>query len=361
MKVALMAEVPPDDDTSSGAVAVTEETKHEQLASDEAVTFISDIEPVELQKCVFAESLIMVSEDGRDLGEFNVKVEFASRVQQPCILVHSQSQGSTDGFPFGITVTAYLTVDLEVLEEDYYEYLKLEDHTVEKRCHMVKHDGQMEINKVTTVGEEVTEESASYPMSALRGLVTEGSHFLLMRLIALRRKVPEHMVFVSLDQQLKMIHIIFSELGLKQLEVGSEVLEVFGVQRIVHCADNSPTIWQCYFLDDGRLASRMQVGSPLIMRLLQLPSEIDKGFKKNSLVLEEDMQLHSHFLDRKDELKADHALYLRQHPEIRALISDFLQSLLLRKPDDVLLFAKKYFLCFAPSSPPETNRNTHLP
>lgn len=42
-----------------------------------------------------------------------------------------------------------------------------------------------------------------------------------------------------------------SELGLKQLEVGDEMVEVFGVQRIVHSVEDSPTTWQCYFLPNG--------------------------------------------------------------------------------------------------------------
>lgn len=59
------------------------------------------------------------------------------------------------------------------------------------------------------------------------------------------------------------------------------------------------------------------------------------------------------FVSVKEELMADHTLYLRQHPEIRALISDFLQFLLLRKPDDVFQFAREYFLPFAPDHSPE--------
>ena len=57
--------------------------------------------------------------------------------------------------------------------------------------------------------QEVTKESVSYPMSAVRGLVTEGSNLLLMRLIALRKKVPEHMTFISFDQGLRIIHTTF--------------------------------------------------------------------------------------------------------------------------------------------------------
>lgn len=57
--------------------------------------------------------------------------------------------------------------------------------------------------------QEVTKESVCYPMSVLRGLVTEGSSLLLMRLIALRKKVPQHMTFISFDQDLHIIHTTF--------------------------------------------------------------------------------------------------------------------------------------------------------
>uniref|UniRef100_A0A3B4Z132 Ciliogenesis-associated TTC17-interacting protein n=1 Tax=Stegastes partitus TaxID=144197 RepID=A0A3B4Z132_9TELE len=347
-------EAPLEEDVATaGASAGTEE--QDLKASEEAIAFMSSIE---LQKCLFADSLVTVSEGGRDLGKFSVRVEFGRRVQQLCLLLHAQSHGAIDDSPCGTTVTAYLTPDLEVLEEDFHEYVKLDGHSLDKRCHMVQRDGQMVIDKITTMG-EVRQESVSYPMSALRGLVTEGSNLLLMRLMALKKKVPEHMTFVSLDQRLRLIHTTFVSyyacLGLKQLEVGGEILEVFGVERIVNSEEDSPTSWHCYFLDDGHLASRVQVGSPVIMRLLELPSKTEKAFEKIPLAWEEDMQMRSEFLDRKDELKAGHASYLRQHPEIRALVSDFLQFLLLRKPDDVHQFAREYFLPFASRPPPEAD------
>ncbi|KAM6919959.1 ciliogenesis-associated TTC17-interacting protein [Lycodopsis pacificus] len=356
-------EAPLGDETPAGALAGIEglDLGVELKASDEALTLMSSVEPAELLKCVFPDSLVTVSEGGRDLGKFSVTVEFARRVQQPCLLLHAQSQGAIDDSPCGTTVTAYLTTELEVLEEDYHEYVKLEGHSLDRRCHMVQHDGQMLIDKVTTVGEETTMESVSYPMSALNGLVTEGSNLLLMRLLALGKKVPEHMTFISFDQGLHIIHTTFSELGLKQLQVGDETVEVFGVERVVHSVEDSPTTWQCYFLADGHMASRVQVGSPVTMRLLQLQSQLEKGFEKIPLVWEEDLQMRSKFLDRKEELKADHASYLRQHPEIRALISDFLQFLLLRKPNDVFQFAREYFLPFECRRPPEPSLNAPSP
>lgn len=57
--------------------------------------------------------------------------------------------------------------------------------------------------------QDVSKESVSYRLSVLRGLVTEGSSLMLMRLIVLRGKVPEHMTFISFDQRLNIIHSTF--------------------------------------------------------------------------------------------------------------------------------------------------------
>ncbi|XP_034039791.1 ciliogenesis-associated TTC17-interacting protein isoform X2 [Thalassophryne amazonica] len=335
-------EAPLEDETFHEAPPETQKPDCELKAADEAIAFLAIID-----------SLVTVSQGGRDLGTFNVTVEFASRLQQPCMLLHAHSQGAIDDFPCGTTVTAYLSTELEVLEEDYCEYVKLEGHSVEKRCSMVQRDGRMVIEKVTTVGEEVRKESVSYPTPVLRGLVTEGSNFLLMRLIALRKQVPENMTFISFDQNLRLTHSTYSELCLKQLQVGGEMMEVFGLERVVQSVEGSATTWQYYFLPDGHLVSRVQVGSPVTMRLLHLPSQLEKDIEQTPLVWEEDMQMQSRFLDRKEELKADHASYLRQHPEIRALISDFLQFLLLKKPYDVFQCAREYFLPFASHHPSE--------
>ncbi|KAM9789296.1 ciliogenesis-associated TTC17-interacting protein [Neosynchiropus ocellatus] len=326
-------------------------------ASENAVAFMYSIEPAELVKCVSPDTLDTVSEGGRHLGKFTVTVDFAHRQLQPCVMLHAQSKGAIDDSPCGTTVTTYLSGDLEVLEEEYHEYVKIEGHNLDRRCHMLQQDGQMVVNKVTVVGEEVSKVSVSYPMSDLRGLVTEGSNLILMRLLALRKKVPKDMMCICFDSGLHIIQTSFTQLSPEQMEVRGRSVEVFGVQRIVHSVVESPTTWHCYYLPDGHLASRVQLGSPIMMMRLDFPSEEEQGPEKIPLVWEEDMQLHSKFLDRKAELKADHALYLRQHPEIRALVSDFLQFLLLRKPEDVFTFAKEYFLPFTNHRPPESSQS----
>ena len=61
-----------------------------------------------------------------------------------------------------------------------------------------------------------------------------------------------------------------------------------------------------------------------------------------------------------EELQASHTTYIRQHPELRALLTDFLRALLLRQPRDPVSFAAQFFAPFAsagaasplPSPPP---------
>lgn len=52
-----------------------------------------------------------------------------------------------------------------------------------------------------------------------------------------------------------------------------------------------------------------------------------------------------------EELQASHATYIQQHPELRVLLADFLQALLLQQPCDPVSFAAQFF---ARQQPPGT-------
>lgn len=61
-----------------------------------------------------------------------------------------------------------------------------------------------------------------------------------------------------------------------------------------------------------------------------------------------DMELYSKYSIKKDDLTHDHRRYILDHPEVRALLSDYLQTVLFRKPLDVVEFTKQYFEAFVP-------------
>lgn len=111
----------------------------------------------------------------------------------------------------------------------------------------------------------------------------------------------------------------------------------------------------------------MQVGSPGCCVITKMPilreeDEIEPppAFHKKPLLWEEDMELYSRFLDRKEQLRLGHAGYLRQHPDARALVSDFLLFLLVRQPQDAVTFAAEFFGFFSANrSPSPALRSSH--
>nr|XP_014351323.1 PREDICTED: ciliogenesis-associated TTC17-interacting protein [Latimeria chalumnae] len=302
-------------------------------ANKEAIDFLASIEPEELQMCVFADSLVTVSHTGRELGEFAITIQLKQYCQEDCFLVYANSHGMIDDIPCGTSIMAYISMKLETLEQHHHEYVK-----------------------------EKKKQSFSFEWSSLEGFVSEAANLLILRVLARRGAVPENMVFLSFDTETRIATSTYKELGQWSQTIGNEMVEMYGIERTVQSEhdDEVPTTWQCAFLCDGHMATRVQVGSPITMKMLQLPVPVEPveeaaakpTFEKKSLNWEEDLQLYSRYLDRKEELKANHATYIRHHPELKALLSDFLQFLLLRKPHDIPTFAAEYFAPFASQSPP---------
>ncbi|XP_041933967.1 ciliogenesis-associated TTC17-interacting protein isoform X1 [Alosa sapidissima] len=330
------------------------ENASQRLTEALSTDFLASIELEEVQRCLFVDSLVSVSDTGKELGEFCINIQKTVHNNQPCFLVHANSHGAIDNIPCGTSITGYVTTTFETLEQDHHEYVKLHGHSLERKSHMVRQDGQLVVNKVTREEEEVREQTYTFPLSSLRGFVSEASNLLILRILAQRKNIPEPMKFLSFDAETQICLSTYRDLGEKKQVVGRETVDVFGIERTVQTVDDIPAMWQCYFLRDGHLASRVQVGSPVMMKLLKMPALISEDeqddkpvFEKRPLVWEEDMQLYSKFLDRKEELKADHMSYVRHHQELRALLADFLQFLLLRKPQDVFSFTREYFAPFS--------------
>uniref|UniRef100_A0A8C1NS52 Ciliogenesis-associated TTC17-interacting protein n=1 Tax=Cyprinus carpio TaxID=7962 RepID=A0A8C1NS52_CYPCA len=344
----------------------TQNEPEELKASVNAVEFIYSIAPKDLDQCLFADSLVTVSDSGRELGDFSVSVTKASYNEELCYLLHANSHGTIDDIPCGTSIIAYISRNLEILEENHHEYVKLEKQTVDRKVHIVKQDDQLVVNRIISEKEGVKTQTHTFPLSSLKGFVSESSNLMILRILARQKTVPENMTFLSFDADTVLSKSAYRALGCKKQMIGEELVDIFGIERTVSSAKDSSGTWHCYFLPDGHLASRVQLGSPAIMKLLHLPFLLDGGlktlsllekdqipvFEKKPLIWEEDMELYSKFLDRKEELKADYSSYVRQHPEIKALLADFLQFLLLRKPQDVFSFAHDFFAPFASQSPP---------
>uniref|UniRef100_G1L8M4 Ciliogenesis-associated TTC17-interacting protein n=1 Tax=Ailuropoda melanoleuca TaxID=9646 RepID=G1L8M4_AILME len=343
-------------------------------ANAEAIRFLSDLEEEELRMLLFSETLAMVSDTGEPQGELTIEVQRGkfrdeSGVMLHCILVHASSRGFMGKMLCGNSLLGHLSWKLHVMEQHSQEFIKFPVLPMEQKMSLVKQDDQLAMTRSVKEGEEVKTQVTFFPGSSTMGFISEAANLVLLRLMAWRQTVPSNAHFLALDTEGKLCYSTYQDLGFQKIQVGRQQVEVFIVEQTVHSVKGIPNSCQFYLLSDGHLAKRIQVGSPGYCMITQMPvlrekDEIEPApvFEKKPLVWEEDLELYSRFVDRKEELRLSHASYLRQHPEAQALISDFLLFLLLRQPADVFTFAAEYFGPFAKRHPPTPAlRSSHRP
>nr|XP_039255258.1 ciliogenesis-associated TTC17-interacting protein-like [Styela clava] len=327
-------------------------------ASSEALEFIKNIQKDDIETCLFKDELVTVSEDNKTLGELTISIEKVAYAGDVVLLIHVNSHGKVDDTPTGTTITAYVRSDLTVIEQHHQEYVKVPNHELEKNTVMKRNNetNTFQVERQVTQGNQTRSESHEFPINDIEGLVTEGSNLLLQRLLAKSELQDyENLVFITIDPDSgKIFPSTYKALQERTQKVGKKEITAKGIERNLQSASDLPSTWQSFYMDDGHLTMRIQVGSPSVSMIEIVPQKIEKEeheekpiFTKKPLNWEEDEELHSMFLERKETLKAGHFTYLREHPDAQALLSDFFQFVLLRKPDDVVKFAGDYFSSFS--------------
>ncbi|KAM5228719.1 ciliogenesis-associated TTC17-interacting protein [Ctenodactylus gundi] len=333
------------------------------VANAEAVNFLQSLELEELQKLFFSETLDMVSDTGRPQGELTIEVQTGQYKDElgnisKCLLVHAFGHGLLDKNSCGNSLLGYFSRNLELIEQHNHEFIKFLLLPMERKTSLRKQDDQLAVTRSVRKGEEVKTSKTSFPWHSIAGFVSEAANLVLLRVMAWRQTVPSNARFLALDTEGKLCYSTYRALGFQTIQVGHQEAKVFIVEQNVHSEQGIPTSCQFYMLSDGHLAKRVQVGSPGCCVLTKMPllreedvPEPRPVFHKKPLKWEDDVELYSKFLDRKEELRIGHAGYLRQHPEAPALVSDFLLLLLLRQPEDVVAFAADFFGSFSASRP----------
>ncbi|XP_049744107.1 ciliogenesis-associated TTC17-interacting protein isoform X2 [Elephas maximus indicus] len=328
-------------------------------ANGEAIKFLTSLQPKELQLLFFSETLTMVSDTGEPLGELTIDVQKGKYrdelgVISDCLIVHAFNRGYLDNTLCGNSLLGYLSGKMEIMEQHSHEFIKFLVLPMERKTSLVRQEDQLAMTRIVKEGEEMKTEVTFFPWNSIAGFISEAANLVLLRAMARRQMVPSNACFLALDTEGKLCYSTYQALGFQTIQVGRQQAEVFIVEQTVHSEEGIPMSCQFYLFSDGHLAKRVQVGSPGCCIITKMPilreeDEVEPPpvFEKKPLAWEEDMELYSRFLDRKEELRLCHTSYMRHHPEAHALISDFLLFLLLRQPADVVTFAAEYFGPFA--------------
>ncbi|XP_063925200.1 ciliogenesis-associated TTC17-interacting protein-like isoform X2 [Zophobas morio] len=265
----------------------------------------------------------------------------------PKFLVHLSSQLDYMGHNGGSRITAWVDRDLQTLEEKRREYLHVDEYldqqilyvNSQENFYYLRHDKNKDM---------------FYSPKKARNLICEGSNFILMRYLAMTKFVGTFET-TTLYIDGSLCRNIYECKGPSSGVVNNKKLDVCKIYRTIieecgieHRCIALMTLNGQILKQEWQLCDYLLQLNPLIQirddRLSGIPLEFQT----------DDMQLLSLYLDSKVS-KAKHIQnYMEDHPEIKAMLSDYVQTILHLKPEDVFEFTAKYFLSFTPALLPQS-------
>nr|CAH8848654.1 unnamed protein product [Trichobilharzia regenti] len=322
--------------------------------NQQARMFLEELDNEKLTSAVFDDSLMCYAHNNKPIGSYECCVKKEEEGALNLITVKASSTTLLGEIHSTSTLKARLLPSLETVSQTKVETTVMSGKVIEKSFSVKLVEDVYDVRVTESVDGEIKSSFKNeIPNSSLSGLITEGADLIFQRILV---KSPSSVPLevIGFDPDYNLATVSYINLGERSIFVGDNELFVKGIQRIVHSKSCLPSSWQNYFMDDGHLILRVQVGSPIIVKANTIPELFKKEeylpkpiIPQISLNWEDDLELYSRFLDRKGEIKAQYLLYLRDHPEIRDMISDFIKSLLLHKPDEVVKYAVEYFKSFS--------------
>ncbi|CAH8530798.1 unnamed protein product [Schistosoma intercalatum] len=318
-----------------------------------AQQFLQNLEAEKLETVVFDDVLVCYSNNNKGVGSYECRVTNKD-LDMKRLLVKTSIRTMLGEIHSTTTLEAHITSSLETISQTKLETIVTNGSVVERKSTIELVENVYEIGCTESVNGEIKfSTKKNLAQSNVLGLIAEGSDLIFQRILVKSAfSVPFEVI--GLDTNYNLATVSYINLGERNVFVGNSEISVRGIQRTVHSQKALPSSWQTYFMQDGHMILRIQVGSPITIKANAIPELFKKEtylpkpvVTKVSLNWEDDLELYSRFLDRKDKIKAQYLLYLRDHPEIHDMISDFIKSLLFHKPDEVVKYASEYFKSFS--------------
>ncbi|VEL23535.1 unnamed protein product [Protopolystoma xenopodis] len=235
----------------------------------------------------------------------NCGVSLSKYKDNDVICVKAISDGKIGNVICGTNIEAYMTFNLETLYQIQKEYVKLERRPIERTSIVKKYSDHYKF--IRTVSEEDKSEifQNKYHASKLVGFISEGANLVLQRLLV-TRDFPPCFEALSMDESGSICQVLYLNMGERTQKIADNKVNVLGIQRKLQSTSGLSASWQSFFMLDGHLISRAQVGSPVILKVTLIPKfiESDKFLEKpflnsKSLCWDEDLELYHRYIEKK--------------------------------------------------------------
>ncbi|XP_046846626.1 ciliogenesis-associated TTC17-interacting protein-like isoform X2 [Xenia sp. Carnegie-2017] len=280
----------------------------------------------------------------KNYGEFELTISDGEWRGMQCYMIHLTEENIDADAPKLMSIIAHVSETFTLLEQSTHEYIKIPERTMDVKTLIVREAGKYVVQK--TVSQDNCERKTleTFSTTQMEGFICEACHVVLQRFF-LKKGFPENAVFLTFDSETNISSMSFKVLGVKELIVENRTVMTKVIESSLSSLMKQDSLRKHFFIPDGRLMLRTEENSNVTLKQLQSPRSLtpEQPDVMTPLNWQEDMQLFSEFLDRKDELIDEHNTYLRRHPEFQAILADFLQYLLFRKPQDIFASARNFF------------------
>jgi len=340
----------------------TDYSPQEKAAED----FMRNIEEEMIKLCMFNEKLITSDQKTDEkVGEYRANVTQVRRQGEDHIqvIVENNARHDVDGdvTTMGNSLECYLDArTLRLIEQELTQWVK---SSSSPRRNMRKHvitkfdddTKKFVVERETTEAGELKRAKWRHQIPNPQLMLTEGSNVVLQRLM-MRYDLSQDVAFCKIDPDSgELCRVLYKPLPARKQVISGCDVRVSGIERTIASPPVVlPSMWQSYFMPDGQMTALIQIGSQLVAQAQFVPVLIEREtkeekpcFPKKAINIDEDMEMVSRFTDRTEQLQQDHLSYMRHHPEVRDIISDFFQFMLIRQPDDVVAAAAGYFSTFS--------------
>ncbi|KAF9808761.1 hypothetical protein SFRURICE_016278 [Spodoptera frugiperda] len=263
------------------------------------------------------------------------------------LLVQMVSYSSKEGAKTGSKLVSILDCNLHTMEENRVEHATKKDLTKERRSYMAICESGY-YNKVTRIcGERHVVKRLYHNFDKARNFILEGANLVLLRYMAIRRfkgtvKTDTVMMDGSICESIYVSH------GVTQGVVNATPFFVVKIER--HVIEPSGYVHQTLTVLTlkGYTVSHEWADNCYIFHinpLLHVIPERDEIEKTEPLrdSWREDLQLMSDFLEFKNTRVSEGGRYVTESGTLTGTVRDYLQTILLLRPQDTLHFTRHYF------------------
>ncbi|XP_053612798.1 uncharacterized protein LOC128676626 [Plodia interpunctella] len=315
---------------------------HEEQAEDEEVAAVDEVKAPPYKKKVRKPSIDCCSA----VGGISISVECIGE-DKGKFLVQVISHSSKEGAKTGSKLVSIVDCNLHTMEENRTEYITKRDITKERRSYItICENGYY--NKVTRIcGERHVVKRLYHTFEDSKQFLLEGSNVVLLRYLGVRRyrgNIKTETVLMN-GQICESIYVC---LGVSQAIVNGTPLFVCKIER--HIIEPSGFVHQTltiltlrgYMVSHEWADNNYLLHLNPLLRIIPEKDEIEPHVPLRSS-WRQDLQLLSDYLDFKSTRSSEGARYVSENGALSGAVKDYLQALLLLKPQDALHFTRHYF------------------